>query len=269
MTFYTVLGAAGFIGRHLVRHLRARSLEVRTPGRGEPLTGDLGRVIFCIGLTADFRQRPWDTLDAHVAALVDLLRRGNFSSLVYLSSTRVYIHLPPDRSGEESAVLPVDVADPGDLFNLSKLAGEAACLAHPNPAVRVARIANVYGDDLTSDNFLPSIIRDALERGHIHLQTALASAKDYVSVGDVVRCLHDMALGGSFRLYNVASGRTVSHGEIVGWLREICGCTVSVEPGAPELRFPPLSIERLRRDFGFTPAALDRDLRALVEQYRR
>ena len=267
---FTVLGAGGFIGGHLVRYLRGRGLAVRTPGRGEALSGALGRVVYCIGLTADFRRRPWDTLDAHVSLLVDLLRRNNFSSLVYLSSTRVYRHLPADHPpADEAALLPVDVGDPGDIFNLSKLAGEAACLAHPNPAVRVARIANVYGDDLTSDNFLPSIIRDALARGHIHLETALGSAKDYVSVGDVVRCLHDLAIGGSFRLYNVASGINVSHRQLVGWLGEMCGCTVSVEPGAPEVRFPPLSIARLRRDFAFTPAALDRDIRGLVEHYRR
>jgi len=269
MEHFTVLGASGFIGGHLARHLQARGLDVRTPDRDDPLTGDLGRVIYCIGLTADFRSRPWDTVEAHVSKLVELLRRGNFTSLVYLSSTRVYIHLGADRVGEESAVLPVDVSDPDEIFNLSKLAGEAACLASPNPAVRIARIANTYGDDLTSDNFLTSIIRDALDTGHIHLRTALTSAKDYVSVHDVVRALRVLALGGSYRVYNVASGRNYSHAEIVGWLAECCGCTVSVKPDAPEIRFPRVSVERLRADFAYEPAALDQDIRALVEQYRR
>lgn len=269
MEHFTVLGATGFIGGHLARHLRARGLEVRTPGRDDPLSGDLGRVVYCIGLTADFRHRPWDTIDAHVVKLTDILRRGNFTSLVYCSSTRVYIHLDPAGVADEAARLPVDVSDPEEIFNLSKLAGEAACLASSNPAVRIARIANTYGEDPAAGNFLTSIIRDALDTGHVHLRTALTSAKDYVAVGDVVRALRDLALGGTHRIYNVASGHNFSHAQIMGWLTDICGCTVSVKPEAPEVRFPRVSVARLKADFGYEPSGLDRDIRTLVKQYRR
>jgi nucleoside-diphosphate-sugar epimerase len=266
---FTVLGAGGVIGSQLAAALRGRGLTVHTPGRDQPLTGPLGHVLFCIGVTADFRRRPWDTLDAHVGALTALLRRGNFSSLLYLSSARVYQRLDPDRPATEDAVLPVDVQDPGELYNLSKLAGEAACLAAASPTVRIARLANVYGGDRSSENFLATILRDAGERGHVHLQTALGSAKDYVSIADVIWALPRIAVSGGHRLYNVASGRTVSHREIVALLERHCGCTVSVAAGAPELRQPPVAITRLQREFGFCPAALDADFPSLVEPFRR
>src|SRR5919197_813364 len=67
-TRVTVLGASGFIGGHLAKHFRALGYECLTPGRNEPslYETDLGDVIYAIGLTADFRQRPLDTIEAHV-----------------------------------------------------------------------------------------------------------------------------------------------------------------------------------------------------------
>ena len=87
--------------------------------------------IFAIGLTADFRSRPLDTMDAHVSALAEVLRCGRFDSLTYLSSTRVYAGLP---RGCGNATLVVNPSDASDLYNLSKLAGEALCLGRPTGA---------------------------------------------------------------------------------------------------------------------------------------
>src|SRR5215472_2089070 len=68
MSGYTVLGASGFIGQHLVRYLRQNGETVWTPPRDAPeiYAQDLGRVVYCIGLTGDFIERPLDTVEAHV-----------------------------------------------------------------------------------------------------------------------------------------------------------------------------------------------------------
>ena len=139
MTRFTILGASGFIGSHLVKFLRTKGFELLALRREESLRGDLGHVIYCIGLTADFRTRPLDAMEAHVSRLVEVLRQNNFISLLYLSSTRVYQRLPLDSMADETAIIPVDTNDPSDIYNLSKLAGESICLANPNPKVRVAR----------------------------------------------------------------------------------------------------------------------------------
>jgi len=39
----------------------------RTPFRIDP-----GHVIYCIGLTADFRQKPFETIEAHVSKLAEV-----------------------------------------------------------------------------------------------------------------------------------------------------------------------------------------------------
>ena len=87
----TLLGSTGFIGSHVAAHLQREGLEFQTPARGEALAGrNLGHVLYCIGLTADFRERPWDAVDAHVCMLLDVVRHCTFDSILYLSSARLY-----------------------------------------------------------------------------------------------------------------------------------------------------------------------------------
>src|SRR5687768_14738265 len=87
----TVLGSQGFVGRHVVQELEQRGLPYFAPPREAPLSGTpLGDVIYCIGLTADFRSRPFETVEAHVVKLRDVLEGCDLDSLLYLSSTRVY-----------------------------------------------------------------------------------------------------------------------------------------------------------------------------------
>lgn len=249
---FSVLGGQGVIGRALVAHLRAESHTVEQPTRGQAWDGqtDLGHVVYAIGLTADFRRRPHDTVEAHVTVLSQLLQRARFESLLYLSSTRVYFGA---ESTDEEAALRVLPADPAGLYNLSKLLGEALCLADPRPTVRVARLSNVVGgQDEDSDNFIPSLKREA-RAGCIRLHTALDSAKDYVHIDDVAEWLPRIALGGRQRLYNVASGRLVSHAEWVAQIRAATPCALEVAPGAPRLLSPVIDVRRLQAEFPQTP----------------
>jgi len=260
---FTVLGASGFIGSHLAGYLRQAGHECLTPARGDSSVADmdLGHVIYCIGLTADFRRRPFDTVQAHVCFLAEVLEKYRFESLLYLSSTRVYAGAA---SGDEEAQL---IA--GDLYNLSKLTGEAMCFASGRGNVRVARLSNVFGADFSSDNFLPSLIRAAVADGRITLGTDLDSAKDYVSIDDVVSILPKIALAGNRRVYNVANGRNTSNSEVVEKIRELTGCVLEVTGDARPVLFPPIQVARLRQEFGFSPAMLLDCLDELIVEYRR
>lgn len=260
---FTVFGASGFIGSHLLEHLEGAGHECYAPARGDVSVFErkLGHVMYCIGLTADFRQRPFDTVRAHACFLAEVLERADFESLLYLSSTRVYAGA---ESGEEDARL---VA--GDLYNLSKLTGESLCFASGRGNVRVARLSNVFGGDFFSENFLPSVIRAAITEHHIVLHTPLDMAKDYVSVDDVAGILPRIAVGGKHRIYNVASGRNTSNRELVAKLSEITGCSVNGVSGKATEIFPSIVIRRLEQEFGYSPLnALD-CLEWLVEKYRR
>lgn len=266
MTF-TVLGASGFIGSHLAQWFREQGLPHWAPGRHDDvLSKRLGHVIYCIGLTADFRQRPYDTVRAHVCKLVEILERADFESLLYLSTTRLYGGV---LATGEDAVFPVQPADPSDLYNISKLMGESLCLTSARPTVRVARLSNVYGEDLSSANFLSSVIREAVNHGHVTLSTTTSSEKDYVSVRDVVNVIPRIAELGCHRVYNVASGINTTNAALMAAIQRRTGCTVEVIPGAKTTSFPAISIKRLQGEFNFAPGLLLDTLDDLIVAFQR
>lgn len=253
MSQFTVLGASGYIGSRLVERLRADGHTVWAPARGDGrvLSAPLGHVLYCIGLTGDFRARPFDTADAHVTFLAQVLQRTQFDSLLYLSSTRVYQGAVRT---DEGAPLTVQPGDPSYLYNLTKLTGESLCHASGRSHVRVARLSNVVGPgmDAASGNLVADLLHQA-RNGHVVLRSSLQSAKDYIHIDDVAQVLPRIALAGRAVTYNVASGFQTTHAQWLDWLVACTGCGVTVQPEAPWHGFPPINTERLRSEFGLTP----------------
>ena len=257
----TVLGASGFIGSRLVRRLEALGREHHAVGRHDVLpAGPLGHVVYCIGLTADFRSRTFDTVEAHVCKLLDVLRHADFESLLYLSSTRLYG--ASDSTAEEALIR----VSSRDVYNASKVAGESLVLNCERPG-RVVRISNVYGDDFSSNNFLSTIIRDAITQGKVVLQTSAESAKDYISVDNVVDSLIAIATRGKEQIYNLATGVNVSNAQLAETLRRL-GCTIEYSQSARLVTFPPINTDRLRAEFELQMSNVLDDMPELIEAYR-
>ena len=251
---FTVYGSSGFIGGALTAHLRAEGHDVATPARHERPTGELGHVVYAIGLTGDFRSRPLDTVDAHVTALADRIRDARFDSWLYLSSTRVYSGIAASTVSEET--VPLARVDSDGIYDLSKLLGEAICASRPEPTVRVARVSNVYGPGAHSDTFLGMLLADVAAGRDITVGEAPDSSKDYVAVDDLCRMLTSVATAGRHRLYNLASGQPVSHGEIAEVIRARTGLGVAFAPGGPTRTFPTIDVTRVRSETGLHPARL-------------
>jgi len=263
----TVLGASGFIGSRLAKTVAARGIECLSCGRSTALPeGDLGNVIYCIGLTSDFRSKPFETVEAHVCRLLELLRNGRFTSLLYVSSTRLYDGGRPVAK-EEDAIRSAPL-EPVALYNISKLMGESLAFAS-GKQVRVARLSNVYGDDFTSNNFLSAIIKEALSHNEVTIHTAATSGKDYVSINDAVHGLLDVATGGRHELYNIASGMNISTGILAEKIGELTGAKLKFQGATAPVESPRISIERMQNEFNFKPARLMDELEGLVASYRR
>ncbi|HTM53065.1 MAG TPA: SDR family oxidoreductase [Pirellulales bacterium] len=266
MSFFTILGGQGFIGSRLASRLRQRGHEVFVPHRDERLVGrQLGLVVYAIGVTSDFRQRPFDTVAAHVCRLNEVLRDCDFETLTYLSSTRVYHGLRG--IADENSPLMVDPQRPDELYNISKLAGESLALASGRPT-KIVRIANVYGPGDTSSNFLASVIREAATTLSVTLETAPESAKDYVAVDDVVRWIEQVTLDGKHRLYNLASGENVTHRALAVALSRVTGAKIDFTPTAPSVVHPPISTDRLVAELRVRPRRLWDELPKLVAACR-
>lgn len=265
MSQFTILGASGFIGSHLLRHLQKKGHEVFAPSDLMSISPhqDLGHVVYAIGLTGDFRNRPYDTVDAHINVLTEVLNKACFQSLLYLSSTRVYGGLPADSLAEEEAPLQVRVGLDA-VYDLSKLLGESLCLMQANPGVRVARLSNVYGMGQSRHTFLQMLLDEMACKEVVQIREDPDSSKDYISIEDVVVGLEWIALGGRKRLYNVASGYQLKHRELVKFLAEISGKPFEFLEGAPMRRFPAISVSRLVEEFGWRPSSLYENLSRLV-----
>lgn len=256
---FTILGSTGFIGKALMGHLQRKGHEVETPDRNFPtLAGkNLGHVIYAIGMTGNFRERPDDAIEAHVTVLQRLIKGANFESWLYLSSTRVY------GLGNTAETTPISIAPNADtLYDLSKLLGEAICLSQKNAAVRVARLSNVYGIGQSEHTFLGSVLRDLKDKGKSIIGESPASSKDYVSIEDVTELLELIALDGKERLYNIASGTATTHQE----LANVIGSAVNFSPNGVTRALPGINITRIQQEFGKTPRSLLDDLPTLINK---
>lgn len=258
---FTIVGGNGLIGRNLVQALRQAGQAVLVPKRDDErlYSRPLGKVIYAAGLTADFRTRPFDTVNAHVSLLTGILEKAEFESLLYLSSTRVYSGA---RAGRESEPISVQTSDSSDLYNISKLMGESICFSCGREGVKIARLSNVVDKaDRDGTSFLSILVTEA-KAGRIVLQADPHSAKDYVSMDDVIDTLLWIAASAKQPIYNVASGVQLSHGELADRLKSLTGCAVEVMPQAPKICFPPVSIERLHSECGYTP----RSITAIIDE---
>ena len=262
----TVLGAAGFIGSHIVKLLQDNNEPCYAPARNEDLAGkDLGDVIYCIGLTADFRSKPFETVEAHVSKLADVLQHCTFNSLTYLSSARVYINCNVAEAKEDS-VIPVNPLDADELYTLTKLTGERICLSS-GKKVRIVRLSNVYGNDSNSENFLTDVIRKILRDKSVSFNVLLSSAKDYIHINDAVELVVKIATGGRSLIYNVASGFNTSNEEIMTALKQELAFEVDISKADKAIIFPVINIDRIRQEFNYKPQNIITFIPNLINSY--
>jgi nucleoside-diphosphate-sugar epimerase len=266
MSLITVLGGSGFVGSAIIRRLEHAKLDHVAPGKNETLTGkNLGDIIYCVGLTADFRSRPLETVDAHVCHLMQIVRNCHFRSLVYLSSTRIY--RKQSGAAHEGDTLSVNPSDGDDLYNISKIMGEATAMAVGHK-VKIVRLSNVYGPDFTSANFLSAILKDVVQGKQVTVQSSPDSEKDYISLNDVVDGLLRIALEGRHQIYNLASGKNVANSQLADELKRLTGQQLRFDPTAAKTISPLIKIDRMQEEFNFRPTNIIDDLSKLIESYK-
>jgi nucleoside-diphosphate-sugar epimerase len=260
---FTVLGGSGFVGRNLIKHLQARGHQVCAPARDAVMEAGsaAGHVIYTIGQTGNFRSKLHETVEAHVTLLSRMLQTWNFDSWLYMSSTRVYGGLPADALASETSTLRV-IPSADTTYDLSKLLGEAMCLAQPKDTVRVARLSNALGVGQSQHTFLGSLLSDMRKNGRAVIQDAPGSLRDYILIESVVSLLEQIALRGRERIYNLAGGTQVAHALVAEKLGAATGAQMEFAADGPVRMFPRIDVQRIESEFGFespsTQTILDR-----------
>jgi nucleoside-diphosphate-sugar epimerase len=271
----TVIGGHGFIGGALVRYLIDAGWQCWVPERSSvwPVKGiELGHIFFCAGLTADYLQRPVETVEAQVSLLARVLQSKSYESLVYLSSARLYDSLGPGVVAKESMPLLVSPAVDRHFFDLTKLTGESICHVMGQGRARVARLSCVYAAASDAPGFLSSLLGQVSELpmgGILKLKSSPYYARDYIHLQDTLSALVAIALGGSQLIYNVASGETMRNDQLAHLIVEVSGRCIEFSSDK-EVPLPAsIDISRLYQEFGLRPASVSAAIRPFLENLSR
>jgi GDP-4-dehydro-6-deoxy-D-mannose reductase len=261
-----VTGAGGFIGRALVRALRACGHEVTALTHAD---GDVTETATWANVPAadhvfhlaartyvpDSWNEPADFFRINVTGTQRALDycRAHGSHLVFVSG---YIYGVPQR-------LPIredDPVAPNNPYAQSKAAAERACAAHAASTslpVTVFRPFNVFGPGQRADFLIPTIVRQVRAGRTIHVQD-LTPRRDFVFIDDVVEALmRGMEEPKGYRVFNIGFGVSYSVRELVDAIQAAAGTALPVaSEGTPRPNEIPdvrADIARAREQLGWAP----------------
>ena len=289
-----VTGGGGFVGRHLLDHLKAGGERPLAPDRAELdlLDEDATRnavrvaqpgVVFHLAAVASVArswEAPKETLLQNVAMTVNVLEAIRLeapeASVVLVSSGEVYgppEHLPTD----EGAPL-----RPQNPYAVSKAACDLAGGQYADAgglAVVRARAFNHAGPGQSDEYVIGTLTRQVAEaelagRDAVVLRVGNVQARrDFTDVRDVVRAYAGLA-GRPGGAYNVCRGSSVSVGEIIEMLRTAARVDVRYEVDPARVRPHEVmdirgSAELLRAETGWVPEIpLERTVADALEAWR-
>jgi len=295
-TRVAVIGASGYLGGQLTGLLQmlaengqgpthVQAVSRRIPASGGVVEGvhfdefvaargSVDHLIDCAGMTGDFRERPLDTIEAHVCVPVRLLSTIEcHSSFVFTSSSRVYAFLSEQNGAwEEDAVVSSPHLTIDAVYDDSKRLGETACHAMVQVGVpcKIARLSNVVSEELPIDGALAvSALFAGVDRGVVPLYGAAEIEKDFCDLADALGGLLLIATRGAIGgVFNIASGVSVSTRQVADWVSEVTGLPVVEEPSYtayPRL-VSRLSTARSVAELGYSP---ETDLRGVFQRIAR
>ena len=261
---FTIFGGSGFIGKNLVNYLRSLGYEVFAPSRNEklPIKINLGHVIFAIGITGNFRGRPFDTIESNVSILAKYMQSSTYNSWLFLSSARIYgVHKDFASETDYLEVFPSQ----DSIYDISKLLAESLCMSINNPKIRIARISNVYGASQSRNTFLGSLLSDISLKKKLLIKESKDSSKDYISISDLTEILVKISIDGKNRIYNVASGKPITHLDLSKSLKKYTKEPIFFEDNGVLRVFPQINISRIEKEFNFKAKSLLDDLPDLIK----
>lgn len=267
MVNFTVIGGQGFIGSEVVSQLKTKGHPVFIPEKNDSrlYTENLGVVIYCAG-HGDCKNNPQKVFESNSILLASILEKSKFKRLVYVSSTRLYMG---QQCASEFDNLTVLNSDNRRLFNLTKLVSEELCLLS-NKDIVIVRPSNVYGVALNSHLFLPSITRNAINNNQVDMFVTPEYKKDYVSVCDVADAICELSekTDLNHKIFNVASGKNTSAGDIAEVLIRDTGCNVIWHDVGEDEIFPETDISLIKNEISYTPNNVLDDLKLMIDDFK-
>lgn len=296
-----VTGAGGFVGPHLVDHLRSSGDEVipvdvgngpdlrDRDGWADAVAGVAPEVIYHLGGWSDVAGSwtdPYTAFEVNVLGTISVLeaaRRAGSSRVVVISSADVYGAVP----AEDLPITENHPTVPSSPYGASKQASEAAALQYVRGHgldVIVVRPFNHMGPGQS-----PRFAAPAFATQIVEAEAAAPGAeptplrhgdlrpeRDLTDVRDVVRAYRLLARSGvAGEVYNVCSGRSTSMAEVLDTLCNLTSVPIATEVDPARLRPVEVTIQlgspaKLTEATGWEPTiGLDQTLHDVLDDARQ
>lgn len=222
-----LVGASGFIGKHISMHTNEATNFISLQHRGpikdiksslstfNNLMKDSQASIIYLAENNDIslaEKQGNDYIKDNTSRLKIFLD-NTYAKIIYASSVDIY----GDKS--EKPHLPEENLVPLNVYAKSKLECEKLVLAADGT---VARISNVYGQGMSSSNIISEILAQITDSNIEVIKIRDGSPKrDFINVYDVASCLIKMAKKPKLGIYNVATGKAISMKDIASHILSI------------------------------------------------
>ena len=202
---YTIFGSTGFIGNEILKHLKIKKKKVFLPQRDKyKFPTNLGTIIYCIG-SDDWQKKVEKGFFSNLGHLQKIIFNNKFKSLIFLSTTRVYIN---SKQTLENINISINPNVSNDYYNILKIASESL-LVNSKKNVKILRLSNVFGFNSKSPLLLPNLIRNSLKNKKIEISINLNSTKDYIHIDDVIKMIMKISNKSKKKIYNIAGGKNI------------------------------------------------------------
>ena len=261
---YTIFGSKGFIGNELVLYLKRRRKKFFLPKKNKyKFKKNLGTVIYCVG-SDDWQKKVEKGFFSNLGHLQKVIFNNEFKSLIFLSTTRLYIN--SDKTLENNDIkLNPNVYN--DYYNILKIASESL-LYNSKKKIKILRLSNVFGFNSKSPLLLPNLIRNALKKGKIQIRVNLNSTKDYIHIDDVIKMIMKISSNSKEKVYNLAAGKNIKIKDLADIIQKYTKCKIFLKNQNKIIQEPKININKIKKEFGFKPKLnLKVDLPKLIKKF--
>ncbi|MBI3969124.1 MAG: NAD(P)-dependent oxidoreductase [Chloroflexi bacterium] len=308
MTTVMVTGGAGFLGSTLCRLFAERGDDVvvfdQRPGPNAPRirtrigpVHDLSalvrairdhgvrRIVHTVAIL-DGEENPYATYLTNVMGAINVIeavRLERIERAVLISSEAAYHATEQNPMNEDHRIFRSSEGSPGGHYGASKAAADLIALTYASQNgldLRVVRLSSLYGPGMSTSMYIRPMVEGVVAGRPVRFESGGDMRRDYTYYLDaaqgVMRALDADPARLEHRVFNIASGRTVTVSELAEIVRRVePQADITVGPG---LTGNEASLVRTRgtldlscaeRELGYRPEyPLERGVRVFIDALR-